>query len=322
MPRIELRGVTERDIDLLLLEELVASAEFRDWFGIQSGLQMPQELDAAARSVLTSTGESDLEVTYRRGEVRTRLLVENKIDAAFQQRQAERYAERAQAYLARRECEHVVTVVIAPRSYADSVKGFDRKITYEAVREWFENAATGDSRSLYKLHLLDAAVARGDTGWKMVPDAAATEFWQSYWRLACAEAPVLNMPRPGQKPATSSFIRFKPHGFPKGIALLHKVPYGNMDLQFSGLADRIDEFAAKYEGTLEEGMTIALANKSIAVRVIVEPIALESEFTAVEGKIRLALQAALQLLSWYKRHFAKLPPNKALNATGASAPAH
>jgi hypothetical protein len=316
LPKIELRGVTERDVDLLLLEELVAQADFRDWFGIQAGLEMPQSLAGAARSVVTSTGESDLEVTYCRGELRTRLLVENKIDAAFQRRQADRYAERAQAYLARRECEKVVTLVIAPRSYADSVKGFDRTITYEAVRDWFANAATGDSRSLYKLHLLDAAIARGDSGWKMVPDPAATGFWQGYWKQACAEAPALHMPRPGQKPATSSFIVFKGHGFPKGIALLHKVPYGNVDLQFSGQAERIDEFAATYEGTLEEGMTIAPANKSVAVRIVVEPIALESEITAVEWQIRMALQAALRLLSWYKRHVAKLPPNKALNPTG------
>lgn len=310
LPRIELGGVTERDIDLLLLEELVVSADFRDWFGIQAGLEMPQSLDGAARSVVTSTGESDLEVTYRREDLRTRLLVENKIDAAFQRRQAERYLERAQTYLARRECEHVVTVVIAPRSYADSIKGFDCTITYEAIREWFADAATGDPRSLYKLHLLDAAIARGDSGWKMVPDPAATGFWHNYWKLACAEAPALHMPRPGQKPATSSFIRFKPHELSKGIALLHKVPYGSVDLQFSGQAERIGEFATTYESTLEPGMTIAPANKSVAVRIVVDPIALESVFTAVEGQVRVALQAALRLLSWYKRQVVKLPPNK------------
>ncbi len=276
-------------------------------------------LDGAARSVVTSTGESDLEVTYCREETRTRLLVENKIDAVFQRRQAERYTERAQAYLSRRECEKVVTVVIAPRSYANSVTGFDRTITYEAVREWFANAATGDSRSLYKLNLLDAAIARGNTGWKMVPDPVATGFWQGYWKQACAEAPALHMPRPGQKPATSSFIVFVGHGFPKGIALLHKVPYGNVDLQFSGKAEYIDEFAAMYESTLEEGMAIVQAYKSVAVRIAVEPIVMESELTTNEEQIRIALRAALQLLSWYKRHVAKLPQNMPLNPNDGAA---
>ena len=154
----------------------------------------------------------------------------------------------------------------------------------------------------------------------MIPDSVATAFWHGYWKQACAEAPALQMPQPGQKPATSSFIGFKQHGFPKGIALLHKVPYGNVDLQFSGQAECIDEFRATYEGTLEEGMTIAPANKSVVVRIVVARIALESEFPAVEGQIRVALQAALRLLSWYKRHVAKPPPNKALNPMGARGP--
>ena len=131
MTEIELRGVTERDIDLLLLEELVAPTDFRDWFGTQAGLEIPFSLDKAARSVVTSTGESNLEVTYRCEEHRTRLLVENKIDATFQLRQAERYSERANAYVTRGESDKVVTVVIAPQSYADAVKGFERTVTYE-----------------------------------------------------------------------------------------------------------------------------------------------------------------------------------------------
>jgi hypothetical protein len=45
------------------------------------------------------------------------------------------------------------------------------------------------------------------------------------------------------------------------------------------------------------------------VRIVVAPIAREAAFAAVEGQIRVALQAALRLLSWYRQHVAKLPPN-------------
>ena len=235
--------------------------------------------------------------------MRTRLLVE-KIDAAFQNRQAERYRERAENYVRSGKCERAVTVVIAPESYARSVKGFDETIHYEAVREWFANAATGDARWTYKLRLIDAAIMRGEGGWKLVPDQAATAFWHAYWAIAIDAAPELRMPKPGDKPATSSFLRFRPSGLPKGVALLHKVPYGNVDLQFAGKAGQIDAFVAEYGSKLERGMSIEPANKSLVVRIAVPPVPLESSFPAVRSKVRDGLKAASLLLRWYGRHFA------------------
>ena len=276
--------------------------EFRNWFSNRAGLESPQALELAARSVVTSTGESDLEVTYSKSGTRTRVLVENKIDAAFQRRQAERYAERAACYVANRECEHVVTVLIAPASYIASAKEFNRFITYEDLREWFANNASGDARSLYKLHLLDAAISRGISGWVLVPNATAATFWRRYWELAVEVAPGLRMPKPGPKPATSNFFRFKPHELPKGVSLIHKVPYGNVDLQFAGQASAIDAFASSYERSLERGMSIATANKSLVVRLSVNEISLEAPFESVASDVRAALDAAVRLLAWYRRN--------------------
>lgn len=300
MSQIQLRGITERDIDLLLLEELVVSPDFREWFRTEVGLAPQQQLASVSRSVVTSTGESDLEATFELDGFRTRLLVENKIDAAFQRRQSERYRERATAYLTKGECDRVVTVVIAPASYRDAPTGFDRAITYEAVRAWFVDADGGDARSAYKLSLLDAAIRRGEGGWKLVPDEHATAFWRAYWETAMKVAPDLQMAQPGKKPATSSFLRFRPIGLPKGVALLHKVPYGNVDLQFAGQAARMDDFVAEHGRELERGMSIEPANKSLVIRIAVPPIAMEAPFVTLRADVRAGLKAATRLLSWYR----------------------
>lgn len=301
MIHIGLRGITERDIDLLIVEELVASPAFSRWFATQAGLALTSTLDTAARSVVTSTGESDLEVTYLEKGVRTRLLVENKIDAAFQRRQAPRYAERAAAYLKNGDCERAVTVVVAPASYAATITGFDATITYESVRDWFAAAAPGDARMRYKLALLDEAISRGESGWRLVPDHTATSFWNEYWKLASEVAPELNMPRPGIKPATSSFVRFRPLGLPKGVALIHKVSYGNVDLQFAGRAGKSGTFTARFEKKIERGMSIARAGKSLVVRITVAPVSIESSFSPVQTQVRAGLGAAARLLAWYRR---------------------
>jgi len=46
---------------------------------------------------------------------RIRILIENKLDAAFQPQPAERYRQRGDAYFQNGECDRWVTVLLAPR---------------------------------------------------------------------------------------------------------------------------------------------------------------------------------------------------------------
>ncbi len=301
MTTILLRGISERDIDLLLVEELVATADFRAWFGAQAGIAPSAQVETVARSVNTSTGESDLEVTFRDTESLTRVLVENKIDAILQPRQPERYAERAASYIATGVCKGVVTLLVAPERYTGGASGFDRRLTYETLREWFSNQGEADARSQYKVHLLDAAIERGSTGWLLVPDEAATAFWQQYWEVAAATAPELRMPKPGVKPATSGFIRFLPPVLPAGVNLIHKVPLGKVDLQFAGMAEQLAAFKTKHQRHLEPDMRIARAQKSMVIRIHVPPASPQGSLEDAEPAAIEGINAAVRLLSWYSR---------------------
>ncbi|MEO8218141.1 MAG: hypothetical protein ABI718_13765 [Acidobacteriota bacterium] len=94
-------GICERDIDLLLLEEFRSNPEFATWFTSEALDIKPGLCSGALKSVTDTWGESDLEVEFRDSSGRTtRLLIENKIAANFQPRQALRYAERATSYRA------------------------------------------------------------------------------------------------------------------------------------------------------------------------------------------------------------------------------
>lgn len=298
---VKIRGVFERDIDLLLLEEFVASPDFLRWFLGELGLEGSAQLRAAARSVPTSTGETDLELTVVQKERVTKLLIENKVDAILQPRQPERYAERAVAYLECRECDKVLTVLIAPEVYVRSALAFDRRITYESVLQWFESRPDGTERLRFKRLVLEEAIERGSVGWTLVPNETTTNFWREYWELVTSDAPELGMPQPDTKPATSGFLRFRAVALPRGIELIHKVPYGNVDLQFAGIASRADEFVRRFIDKLEPGMQIQRANKSLVVRISVPKIELKSPFQSSEESVRKGIQAAKQLLAWYDR---------------------
>jgi len=103
---ITIAGVLERDTDLLLLEEIIASHDFTSWFVSQINF-----MDAATayvadakRSVTHSTGESDLEILLIDDAKRTfGILIENKVGAGFQPKQALRYRERAANYKKKRK---------------------------------------------------------------------------------------------------------------------------------------------------------------------------------------------------------------------------
>ncbi|MGH9892471.1 MAG: hypothetical protein ACREA0_10895, partial [bacterium] len=152
----------------------------------------------------------------------------------------------------------------------------------------------------YKQALLRGAINRGAAGWQLVPDESATAFWQRYWELAKRLAPDLRMPRPADKPARSGFIRFRPAGLPAGVELLHKVRYGNVDLQFARMGDRVSELENRYAGRLDSDMRVDQAAKSAVVRITVPLVDIGAPFRESEEAVRTGLQAAMKLLGWYR----------------------
>jgi hypothetical protein len=91
----KIEAVTERDIDLLLLEELSVSDEFPLWlYSIVAGANDAPSCEGAWHSISDpSLGESDLIVIYENGVA---VLLENKIDAPAQPEQGQRYRARGE----------------------------------------------------------------------------------------------------------------------------------------------------------------------------------------------------------------------------------
>ena len=297
-------GVCERDIDLLLLEEFVASPSFLSWFLGEIGLPASATMIAAERSVTTTTGESDLELTLEHEARRIKVLVENKVDAMFQPRQPERYRDRAAGYVRGQTCHSVVTVILGPEKYFEVETdhfGFDHQVTYESVLDWFQEADHLGVRALHKCALLRGAIERGRTGWRLVPDETVTAFWLSYWELANSVAPKLRMAKPAVKPSSSSFIYFRPPALPRTVSLVHKVAYGNVDLQFSGQGEELGILHARWAERLGPRMRWERAAESAALRVSIPPIDMSAPFAESESNAREALGAALELLGWYMR---------------------
>lgn len=304
---LRIAGVSERDIDLLLLEEFIASAEFARWFliRIRDETHANYSVAGAQRSVTESIGESDVLIVLTSGTDTKYLLIENKIAAGFQSRQAERYRARGREYQDKGLCSTYSTVLVAPLSYLGDTpdhRGFDTVLSYEDLLSWFAESSNAlGPRARYKRALLDSAISKAKYGYQPVEDAPVTDFWRSYWRLATEVAPELEMQEPISKPSRAGFIYFRPSTLPRGVAVVHKLRHGLLDLQFAGLGRQLSKIRREFGDRLLPGMTIAQANKSGVIRQKVPTFNTGQDFLHQAENARMCLEQARNLMHWYLR---------------------
>ena len=105
-PQVLVGAVSERDVDLLLIEEFASCPEFVLWLldRVDSEPHEDVEVVRCGRSITGSTGESDAEVHVRVGRDVVAILVEDKVHAAAQPRRVERYRERGDSYVRAGRC--------------------------------------------------------------------------------------------------------------------------------------------------------------------------------------------------------------------------
>ena len=135
--------VVERDVDLVVVQLLQTSQEFRDWLTGRLGFDTAvNDVLGVQHSVTTATGESDIEAGFETADGSDQIvLVENKINASMQERQVERYFERGREYLETGDWHGFTVVLIAPEAYVSKSerREFDTVITYEQIMETIQS---------------------------------------------------------------------------------------------------------------------------------------------------------------------------------------
>ena len=115
---LTLTHATERDVDILLIEEMKCSPAFVEWFAglvaTEMAIAIPCETSSVAHSKrrIHNRREIDITLSINGGGGRTMLLVENKLDTGAQPFQAESYRSEAQSLISTGEAG---AVFICPR---------------------------------------------------------------------------------------------------------------------------------------------------------------------------------------------------------------
>ena len=297
-----LEAVAERDIDLLLIEELTVDSSFRSWlYGLvwETSGQDLTFLGSWHSLTHPDYGESDV-VVLAEGEEGRKLaiLIEDKIDAITQPNQAGRYRIRGDAGIENEWWHQYRTCIVAPQAYLDSNSEatlYDVRVSYESLKQWFVEKPT-DQRAKYKAQLIEEAIEQNRRGYRPVPHGGVTQFWLDYWELSKAEFPELQMRRPTKIPANSDWPRFKPRGINPDFVVIHKWSRGAVDLTIRGAGDRVERLTELNQSLLGDGLSILTTNKSAAVRMEVPLVDRFGELAPQIDKARAGLLAASKLI--------------------------
>lgn len=296
-----LEAVTERDLDLLVLEEAHSSEPFLQWlaaatFGKDIGVV---SLIGAWHSVSDAAlGETDLLILFQdHANRRCAILLENKVGAPAQPEQGNRYIKRAESGCSRGDWDDARTVILAPLRYlkrSHDTSTYQVSIAYEALYEWFERH--DDRRAEYKRGLIEQAIDQSKRGYTPQIDERVTRFCQEYWLCASREFPELEMSRPRPKPASSTWLGCRPHGMPADRYIWHKMDKGRVDLEIMGAASSVEALSAAYKLLLSSDTEIAKAGKSAAVRIQVPPLDVLADFAGQIDGARAGMRAAYRLV--------------------------
>ncbi|MGI8840345.1 MAG: hypothetical protein ACR2F8_06150 [Caulobacteraceae bacterium] len=287
-----LASVEERDIDLLLMEEFHISDEFVTWFCDQIGIPGATP-DGAWHSVSDTDGESDIVLRVLSGGRRIGVLIENKIAAPEQDRQAERYHLRGvNSREAGRFDEHVA-VMCAPQRYLEGLaadSAYQHRVSYEAVAEWFSMREA--RRAAWRFSVLSEAIEQGRRRYKMVVNAVITAFHHDYWEHLQRKHRRLSMVAPGDKGGGSTWVVLKGQSFPKGVSLNHKLSSDVMDLTFAG--GTVDQILGT-KSNWPDDIAVVAAKGSASLRIRVPHVDMKIGVAAQIDAIDEALEAAHRL---------------------------
>lgn len=290
---LPVESIQERDIDLILLEELSTDISFCEWFIKKLNLPKLNSINGAWKSITAfGLGETDVLFSYNSNERIIFVLIENKLDASFQNEQYNRYLKRADEYLEKNECDKAFVILVAPKLYCENQKDFENYLSYETIAQRFE--FVGSKRNLFKSNLLQIASEKLRRGYQPINSALVQGFWQSYWEFKEENYPNLKMKKPDIIPHNSDWPMLYDESL-KNIVFYHKLGQGNIDTTFKGFPEEVE---TKIKEFLPEWAKFEKHSKSFSIRIFSGKIDRTKNFTEQLGNINNGLKNIERTRNW------------------------
>ena len=271
---IEFKDVSERDMDMLIIEEFICNDAFRDLFYTQEGIKLGRDFAVceAYKSLSDNDGESDVTFVVSDGKTRVAILVEDKIDACAQEEQSQRYERRAQKGIENGKYDEYYIFLVCPGDYwkdheKDKNAQYKYKVFYENMRDLY--VGENNPRDLYKYQVIQTAIEAKKKGYQVVENTAITQFWKELRPYCEARYPSLILyGKDTVKGSGSYWMEFQTPL--KKTKIIYKSNKGCVDLQIGAYGDKIGTLTNILENKkikLDKSMGIYKAQGSAAIRM-------------------------------------------------------
>ncbi|SDM18232.1 PD-(D/E)XK nuclease superfamily protein [Catalinimonas alkaloidigena] len=294
---LPVESIQERDIDLLLLEELSTDASFCAWFFQELALPPFSNLLGAWKSISEfGLGETDILCAYESQGAPILLLLENKLDASFQEDQFARYLLRAQQYKTTQAYQEAYCVLVAPASFCQAQHAFDRFITYETIAQWLHQSGT--PRGRFKSKLLQIAVQKQRRGYQPINSVSVQRFWQLYWHYREEHHARFRMKKPDLVPHNSDWPILRDEAL-LGILFYHKLAQGHVDATFRNFSD---DLVRQLKNLLPPQAAVVQHNTYFSIRLATQPLDRTQDFHQQLAQVAQAFERLERLRAWLHRH--------------------
>lgn len=291
-------SLQERDVDIILLEELNCDISFCKFLITEKNLPEITNNNVAYKSVTDyGIGETDILFSYNNNEKRIFVLIENKLDAEFQLNQFKRYQKRAANYLNEKKCDEIFILLIAPNQYCTNQQEFKNFISYEKIRDFF--ISKKNIRSSFKAKLLTIGIDKLRRGYSAVNDIRVYDLWHQYNNLLQKMTNKLSINAKSLKtvPSKADWIRLRNKNIEKlGLQLIHKLEKGYIDLQ-------ITDFNLLKNLKIEKEYSIIQTGKSKSIRCLTNKINRFEPFSIQIETVEKSINDAIRMYDFCIKNF-------------------
>ena len=311
MTQIDVCGIhrfVERDIDMLLAEELRVNAAFCKW--VLSRFKIHNELILPATHVNVSVAEdgseADVIATFETvSGGKHRLYIENKIDAMLMPEQLERYVRRAEGDMRRGVVSDCSILFFTPACYMKVILPVGvEQISFEDATEAF--SSFGDLRSQYRASLLMKALPIRTPAARDAHVSSTDPFIKNWWDQVYA---MLQLEFPDffiHRTRYPRSVYFAPSTRGQGgyLRVDFKGNKGEVDLAFknisaASLADLVSKLSPAPGRIIANGRSSAIQIAGLS------PFVISDGFGIIQTKVLAAYKATYALLTYWEQNRAR-----------------
>jgi hypothetical protein len=340
-------SIGERDVNLLLIEELATSTTFQSRFFTAAGIKVRASADAAGILAFTEVclpGECSAEIDVIAAAMGAStadgksayILIEDKVDSDPRPLQPERYRAQAERLVAEGFADVVKTLLLAPAGYLGSHRSradmYDSRLSYEEMQEWLLAGPFAvpelERRAKCKANVLAQGISKQKRLLPQIISPTVSLSWKEVYDVATTEFPDLCMSPPGEKGRSSWSIdlpcitRHHPLKNARLEYVLKKgdhIPQpGTVTILLPKLAEFVSNARSSLGGLLSPGMNLRKAGGSLGITISVDYVEPGRPFGPQRMKLVKGFKRARFLRMWYENNRAELErfASRYLNASG------